>query len=127
MLPENISPKNEQTKPKQRLTPKAMLELKRVSEPRLHPDGSRVAFTVTEADFEESRWVSHLYLTEWEGREQDMQTGGQGDKGTGGDNSQRPDDPNPQSLIPNPSDEDRTRQLTFSYEGESNSRWSPDG
>src|SRR4029077_3295027 len=53
------------SRPRQRVTPQLLLEAKRLSDPQLHPDGLRVAFVVQEADFEESRWVSHLWLTEW--------------------------------------------------------------
>jgi dipeptidyl aminopeptidase/acylaminoacyl peptidase len=49
---------------KQRLTPRALLELKIPNSPHLSPDGKRVVFCVTEADFEESRWVSRLWLAD---------------------------------------------------------------
>ena len=39
------------------------------SSPQIHPDGRRVAFVVTEADFDESEMVSHLWLTEWDAPE----------------------------------------------------------
>src|SRR5690349_14587214 len=49
---------------KHRITPRALLELKIPYDPHVSPDGKRVVFAVTEADFEESRWVSHLWLAE---------------------------------------------------------------
>ncbi|HZP80625.1 MAG TPA: hypothetical protein VFB21_03220, partial [Chthonomonadaceae bacterium] len=120
---ENASGKPPQ--PRQRITPRAMLEIKRLSRPRIHPDGRRVAFVVTEADWEESRWVSHLWLTEWlppgetEGEaetphreETSPQTGTSGEEAEGeGEDGE----------------EEVTRQLTFSHEGESHPKWSPDG
>jgi dipeptidyl aminopeptidase/acylaminoacyl peptidase len=128
-------------RPKQRLTPKALLEIKRISEPRPHPDGVRVAFTVTEADFEESRWVSHLYLTEWAAPEREQEAGDRRQEETeaqpvgamlASPHTQVPT-PKTQEPIETPNDpttqrpDDPTRQLTFSYDGESNPRWSPDG
>ena len=67
---------------KQRITPRALLEIKRLSDPQLHPDGQRVAFVVTEADFDESEWVSHLWLTEYLLPEEDLEeeTERQGDR-----------------------------------------------
>jgi dipeptidyl aminopeptidase/acylaminoacyl peptidase len=118
-----LSKKTIPARPKQRITPRAMLETKRISMPRLHPDGQRVAFVVTEADFEESRWVSHLWLTEWT-----PPAPANSDAG-----SPQSKEPNTESSIPNiiqnptPEPEDRSRQLTFSYEGEHLPRWSPDG
>jgi dipeptidyl aminopeptidase/acylaminoacyl peptidase len=48
---------------KKRLTVKDILSLKSASDVRLSPDGARVAFVVSEADFEESRRWSHLWMT----------------------------------------------------------------
>lgn len=75
--------------PTQRLTARALIEVKQPHSPHVSPDGKRAVFVVDEPDFEESRWVPHLWLTDLE----------KGD----------------------------SRQITFSYEGEREPRWSPDG
>ncbi len=49
---------------KQKITPRALLELKIPHSPHVSPDGARVVFAVSEADFEESRWVSRLWLAD---------------------------------------------------------------
>ena len=48
-----------------KLTPRAFLDLKIPHDPRVSPDGRRVVFEVHEADFEESRYVSRLWVAEW--------------------------------------------------------------
>ncbi len=78
----------DESKTKHRLTPRAFLELKVPRAPSVSPDGARVVFEVGEADFEESRYVTRLWLA-------DVAEG-------------------------------RSRQITFSYEGEHAPRWSPD-
>ncbi|MCS6775596.1 MAG: S9 family peptidase [Chloroherpetonaceae bacterium] len=98
---------------RRRITPRALLEVRRISSPRLHPDGLRVAFVVTEADFEESRWVSHIWLTEWVPPPPANALPGVGASQAEGTRAPAPEDP--------------ARQLTFSYEGEHHPRWSPDG
>lgn len=49
---------------KQPLTPRAFLEMKVPHSPNVSPDGTRVVFCANEADFEESRWISRLWLAE---------------------------------------------------------------
>ena len=99
-----------------RLTPRTLLEVKRLSEPQMHPDGERVAFVVTEPDFEESLNISHIWLTEWAiDEEEDEDFSGEGD------------DKESNSPPPPASPEDLTRQLTFSRDGEDYPKWSPDG
>lgn len=92
-------------RPKKRLTPRAMLEIKQIHEPQIHPDGNCVAFVVEEADFQESRWIRHIWLAECppcvEVEEDEEAT--------------------------NPLDDETARQLTFSKQGETMPRWSPDG
>ena len=129
---------------KQKLTPRALLEIKRLSDPQIHPDGQRVAFVVTEADFDESRFASHLWLTEWiapaaddVGEQPEEQAAvpdtSESGNGTGGSNAVVEPEANPGSVDAaeaNDSaeeDTDPTRQLTFSRDGESHPRWSPDG
>jgi dipeptidyl aminopeptidase/acylaminoacyl peptidase len=117
MTSENNATPASASHPKQRITPRALLEAKRLSDPKIHPDGHRVAFVVTEADFDESRWVSHVWLTEWLPEE-----AGEGE----------PAPPKGEKRAEGASDEeagehDPTRQLTFSHEGEAHPRWSPDG
>jgi len=111
-------------RPKQRLTARAMLEVKRLSDPRLHPDGRRVAFVVTEADFHESRWVSHLWLTEWMPPDE-----GEDEAGAIAPQAGETHGSAPESGAEGEEghEEDLTRQLTFSHEGESHPKWSPDG
>jgi dipeptidyl aminopeptidase/acylaminoacyl peptidase len=103
---------------KSRLTPRALLEVKRLSEPQMHPDGERIAFVVTEPDFDESLNVSHIWLTEWpiddDPEEEDAQ-----------ENRSRATDETPPPAPASP--EDLTRQLTFSRDGEDYPKWSPDG
>ena len=109
-------------RPKQRITARALLETKRLSDPQIHPDGQRVAFVASEADFDESHWISHLWLTEFAPEEAEEEIGRQGDKETEAEADS--------SLIPHPSSlpsDDLTRQLTFSRDGEIQPRWSPDG
>ena len=92
-----------------RITPRALLEAPRLSDPQFHPDGHRIAFVVSEPDFEQSSWLSHIWITEW-----------------------LDDDPGDDELPSKPGEElpeppDPTRQLTFSRESEHTPRWSPDG
>lgn len=94
---------------KSRLTPRALLEVKRLSEPQMHPDGERIAFVVTEPDFDESLNISHIWLTEWPLEEEEDDT------------------PEGEAEEAPPAPEDLTRQLTFSRDGEDYPRWSPDG
>ncbi len=102
---------------KPRLTPRLLLEIKRLSEPQMHPDGERVAFVVTEPDFEESFNVSHIWLTEWPIRAKEAEEAqGEGDAVA---------EDTAEAEMPKP--EDLTRQLTFSRDGEDYPRWSPDG
>lgn len=127
-------------KSRRRITPRALLEARSISEPRLHPDGQRVAFVVTESDFEESRCVDHLWITEWlhapeelqrdgnelapsppRDREPGVRHAGHGpaaDHAAGEEASEAED---------GDQDEDPTRQLTFSHDGEHRPAWSPDG
>lgn len=101
-------------RPKQRITPRALLEAKRLHDPRLHPHGMHVAFVVEEADFDESRFVSHLWMT-WflPPKEREVPIGVFSADG---------------SLMETEDiEDDLTRQLTFSREGEFNPKWSPDG
>ena len=49
-------------------------KLHRVSDPRIHPDGQRVAFTVTAIDLDEDRYVSEIWL--WDGETARAFTGG---------------------------------------------------
>ncbi len=50
--------------PKLRITPRALLEAKIPSAPHISPDGKRVVFVVSEADFEESRVVGRLWMAD---------------------------------------------------------------
>src|SRR5438067_1110504 len=91
--------KEKAPRPKQRITVRALLEAKRLSDAKLHPDGRHVAFVVTEADFDDSRWVSHLWLTEWvtpEDAADHDESDKDGEAATDGDDEE----------------DDRTRQLT---------------
>ena len=115
-------------RPKQRITARALLETKRLSDPQIHPDGQRVAFVAMEADFDESHWISHLWLTEFvpedeeEEREEEKRRRGEEERQeTAGENSIL--NPQPSTL----NSDDLTRQLTFSRDGEIQPRWSPDG
>ena len=117
-------------RPKQRITPRALLETKRLSDPQIHPDGLRVAFVATEADFDESHWISHLWLTEFvpaeeEGEEEKKRRREEEETAEQGTEQAQPSIANRQSPIAN--SEDLTRQLTFSRDGEMQPRWSPDG
>ena len=143
-------------RPKQRITARALLDIKRPSDPQIHPDGQRVAFVVTEADFEESRYVSHLWLTEHllpeiEEEAEDADSGDHAgdaaprraprrnatpstaDTDTDKSEAQTADvdksnADNADADSNNTSAEhDPTRQLTFSGDGETQPRWSPDG
>lgn len=113
------------------VTPRCLLEVKHLSDPRIHPDGERVAFVVTEADWEESRWVSHIWLTEWPAPEQapeaqaagSQEPGSDAGFGSGAAAGAADQDPADEPLPP----EDWTRQLTFSRDGETRPLWSPDG
>lgn len=116
------------------LDARAILSIKRLSDPQLHPDGSRVVFTVQEADFTDSRWTTHLWLTEWLSPQGNVEScmddipGGaamreemQPDR----DFELEPDQGDDEGAQPGPAE--LTRQLTFSHEGECDPRWSPDG
>ncbi len=105
--------------PRRRITPRALLEARRLSDPKIHPDGRHIAFVVTEADFQESRWVSHLWLTEWLLAEETE---------PGAEPPAAPEEANAEATDEGTGeDEDPTRQLTFSRDGESHPKWSPDG
>ena len=80
----------------------------------MHPDGERIAFVVTESDFEESLNISHIWLTEWPMQDED--------EAVGSEEKAQIDFPPPPA-----SPEDLTRQLTFSRDGEDYPKWSPDG
>lgn len=103
---------------RQRITPRALLEIKHLSDPKIHPDGRHVVFVVSEADFEESRWVSHLWLTEWPPLPEDAEAE---------DGSETPAEPSAGGDKRKPEDDDPARQITFSHDGESRPKWSPDG
>lgn len=98
---------NRPPSPKQRITPYDLLAAKRISDLQIHPDGERIAFVLEQANFEDSRWNSHIWITEY------METCPPEDLNT--ENEARPEP------------EDLTRRLTYSHEGESKPRWSPDG
>ncbi len=95
--------------PTQRITPRAFLEAKRLGTAQIHPDGRRVAFTVTEADFEDSVWVTHIWLTEKSLPEETSEEQESKEESTEEEEC------------------DWTRQLTYSREGETHPRWSPNG
>ena len=123
------------TKPMpQRITPRALLEVKRLSDPQIHPDGRRVAFVVTEADFDESEMVSHLWITEWpapEDFEEDAEDAKDADETaeTEAEESDAEESDAEESDADANEEEgnDPTRQLTFSIEGEHGPKWSPHG
>src|SRR5262249_22665098 len=71
----------------------------------------------TEADFDESRWVSHIWLTEWLPDE----------SGEGESAPLKGEEPASGASDEGAEGHDPTRQLTFSHEGETHPRWSPDG
>ncbi len=142
------TPKPKITRPKQRITARALLDIKRPSDPQIHPDGQRVAFVVTEADFDESRYVSHLWLTEHllpEADEEAEDDDNNAPPRLGGKNA--PAAPTTKTTVGGgttkqeasagaegepasdaaPPEHDPTRQLTFSGDGETQPRWSPDG
>lgn len=54
--------------PRHKLTPRAFVELKTPHNPKLSPDGKRVVFEVHEADFDEGRYVSRLWLAYTDGQ-----------------------------------------------------------
>jgi dipeptidyl aminopeptidase/acylaminoacyl peptidase len=132
----------------QPITARALLEAKSLSDPKLHPDGQRIVFVAAEADFDESCWISHLWLTEWlppDDRMESDETGeadeaneanaatdatatpagepGQGvaARHAGGSTETAETETNEDE------DVDPTRQLTFSREGETHPQWSYDG
>ncbi len=115
----------------QRVTPRALLEVKRPSHPQIHPDGRRVAFVVTEADFEESETVSHLWLTEWPAPEDfDAEDTDEEDAGTNAEESAddaKDAEAGAENVEAGEEENDPTRQLTFSLEGEHSPKWSPHG
>src|SRR5579871_698294 len=118
-------------RPKQRITPRVLLEVKQLSDPKLHPDGRRVVFVVQEADFDDSRMVSHLWLTEWlsPSLEEAPETGGEHSGAEGidpGASVEGSENGEGAEEIPE-EPHDPTRQLTFSHEGEIDPAWSPDG
>lgn len=97
--------KSEQNQPQpiRRITPRALLETKSLRDLQIHPDGHRIAFVVSENDFEESRSVTHIWMTEYVPPHE------------------------PETPEPPKEPEDWSRQLTYSFEGEKEPRWSPDG
>lgn len=123
---------------KQRITVQSLLEVKRISDPRIHPDGRRVAFVVQEADFEESNWVSHLWMTEPPPeldiedeiedaiKSEEILTGFDFEESAESSQSIIISDIEKNNSV-EAAGEDLSRQLTFSAEGESVPEWSPDG
>lgn len=91
---------------RQRFTPRTLLEVKRISDPVFSPDGLRIAFVVTEADFEDSRNVSHIWITETALPETEH---------------------GEQSAVDDADEIFPPRQMTFSHDGEHLPKWSPDG
>jgi dipeptidyl aminopeptidase/acylaminoacyl peptidase len=124
MRPETTS-KPESPSARLPITARALLETRRLSDPKLHPDGVHVAFVAGEADFDESRWISHIWMTEWMNCEPE----GEAPAEPGGEAAPAPAAANPENAPDGRHDEpeDPTRQLTFSRDGEYRPRWSPDG
>lgn len=91
-------------KPRQRFTPRTLLEAKRISDPVFSPDGQRIAFAVTESGFDVSRNVSHIWITDATFPEPDSESS----------------DLEVETIFP-------PRQLTFSHDGEHSPKWSLDG
>jgi dipeptidyl aminopeptidase/acylaminoacyl peptidase len=121
---------------RQRITPRALLEAKSLSDPQLHPDGETVVFVATETDFDESSRISHLWLTVWTSEQTDPEAdpesepertnGGIAPAGTATKTTDRAEAETAET-DDDAEDEDPTRQLTFSRDGEAHPRWSPDG
>src|SRR5579884_64333 len=145
-MTKETAPTKNRNRSKQRITPRALLEAKRLSEPKIHPDGRHVVFVVTEADFDESRWVSHLWLTEWPAPEEGMPEGTEASESRmvtdGTEDTDKATPPRDASFVTERQEEgpesvssviqteeknEHARQLTFSYDGETRPRWSPDG
>ena len=42
-------------------------DLKRVSSPRLSPDGKQLLFTMSKADWKENKYISHIYRIQTDG------------------------------------------------------------
>lgn len=108
-----------------RITPRALLEAKRLSDPQIHPDGQRVAFVVTEADFDESHWTSHLWITEYLAPSEETANEDEPEETVSGDAVVTEQGKADDSAVEEPYDP--TRQLTFSGDGEQHPRWSHDG
>ena len=147
----NVRMTNNAPRKRHPITPHTLLETKRLSDPQIHPDGQRVVFVASEADFDESQWISHLWITEHVLAEPDNDPAEDApelghDASNDGEASLAPvaqsdDTTNPAPTAGNtdsdaldvqadeaPEDDtDPTRQLTFSRDGETHPRWSPDG
>lgn len=63
----SIAPEVVSSAAKKRLTMRDMLSFRLVSQPALSRDGRRVAFIVAEADFQESRYRTDIWVVETEG------------------------------------------------------------
>ena len=119
--------------PTQRITPRALIETQRISDPQIHPDGQRVAFVVTVADFDDSTMRGHLWLTEW-GAEEDApeeepaeNAAPEADTKAALEIDTDAETKDGDAGEAEAEEPDWTRQLTYSREGEHSPRWSPDG
>ena len=48
--------------------PEDILRVKTVASPRISPDGTRILYTVREADLENNRFFTSLWMTGWDGQ-----------------------------------------------------------
>ena len=68
---------------KRPMTAVDLLEVPRLSEPRLSPDGRHVAYVLAEADWKANKRVSHLWWTDISGRERRQLTAGEKNRARG--------------------------------------------
>ncbi len=60
-----------------------VINLKRVSELRLSPDGKQLIFNITQADWEKNKWISHIWRMNVDGSELTQMTNGEEGEGSG--------------------------------------------